>query len=184
MSGLISAESDFTRISHSLTRLAESKFYIDESAMLSPVNVRSKLRRLVAKAGPLALVVIDYLQLMQPLPENRQDNREAKVAGISRALKILAREFSVPFLVLSQLNRESAKSTDKRPTLQDLRESGALEQDADVVILIHRPEVYEAKPENYGLAEWIIAKQRNGPVATVQLTWRKEQMRFENRTDR
>lgn len=179
------SELDQRRASDGLTRIGESHFYIDEAPMLSPVQARSKLRRLKSRVGKIGLVAIDYLQLMAPMPDDRRENKTNQVSGISRALKLLAREFSTPFLVLSQLNRGLERSGDKRPTMADLRDSGALEQDADVVLMLHRPEVYDPeKPDLRGLAEVIIAKQRNGPIGTVNLTWRAEQMRFENRAYR
>lgn len=179
------SEVDQRRAQDGLTQIGESQFYIDESPMLSPTQARARLRRLKARAGSIGMVVIDYLQLMAPEPDDRRENKTNQVSGISRALKLLAREFNVPFLVLSQLNRGLERSGDKRPTMADLRDSGALEQDADVVLLLHRPEVYEPeKAELKGLADLIIAKQRNGPIGTIDLTWRAEQMRFENRMAR
>jgi len=180
MSGRAS-DVDLQRMGDGIARFASTGLFVDESPVVSPIQARSKLRRLQARTGPLALVVIDYLQLMAPLPDDRRENRANQVAGISRALKIMAREFSVPFLVLSQLSRAFEKSRDKRPSMSDLRESGALEQDADVVLLLHRPEVYEKKPENAGLAELIVGKQRNGPTGSIDLTWHGPQMRFEHR---
>lgn len=167
------------QIGQGLAALGETRLVWDDAPYLSPLQVRSKLRRLQAQVGPLGLVVIDYLQLMAPLPDDKRENKTNQVAGISRMLKLLAREFKVPFLVLSQLHRVP---DNRRPTMADLRDSGALEQDADVVLLLHRPEVYEAKPENAGLAELIIGKARNGPTGIVELTWRGEPMRFENRS--
>lgn len=159
-------------------RMGESHFWLDESPFLSPAQVRSKLRRLKMKAGRLDLVVIDYLQLMAPMPDDKRENRTNQVAGVSRMLKLLAREFGVPFLVLSQLHRVP---DNRRPTMADLRDSGALEQDADVVLLLHRPEVYEPTEQNRGVAEVIIGKHRNGAPGTHELTWRGDVMRFENR---
>jgi replicative DNA helicase len=178
LSGRLS-EIDLRRVGDGLARLEELTLWLDESPTLSPLHVRSKLRRLKARVGRIGLVVIDYLQLMEPLPDHRRENKTNQVAGISRALKVLAREFGAPFLVLSQLNRGPADGS--APTMSDLRDSGALEQDADVVLLLHRPEVYDPTPENAGLAEVIIGKQRNGPTGKVELTWRPEPMRFENR---
>jgi replicative DNA helicase len=173
-------EFDLLRVGEGLAQLGEAAIYIDESPTLSPIQARSKLRRLKAKAGTIGLVVIDYLQLMAALPEHRTENRTTQVAGISRALKILAREFGVPFLVLSQLSRGLERSTDKRPQLSDLRESGALEQDADVVLLLHRPEMYDKDNDSLkGKAELIVAKQRNGPIGHLELFWSGPQMRFE-----
>jgi replicative DNA helicase len=178
LSGYLS-ELEMMRVSDGLTRLAEARIWFDESPLVSPVHVRSKLRRLGSKVGRVGLVVIDYLQLMAPLPDDRRENKTNQVAGISRALKLLAREFGVPFLVLAQLNRGLERSAEKRPTLSDLRDSGALEQDADVVLLLHRPEMYEHdKPDLAGIAELIVGKHRNGPTGILRLHFEKSQMRF------
>lgn len=178
MSGYLS-NVELQRVSDGLGRLAQSKIWFDDTPQLSPLQVRSKLRRLGAKAGKVGLVVIDYLQLMASLPEDRKENKTNQVAGISRALKLLAREFNVPFVVLAQLNRALERGADKRPGLSDLRDSGALEQDADVVVLIHRPEMYDRdKPELSGVAELIVAKQRNGPTGILRMHFEKTQMRF------
>jgi len=181
LSGHRLSDVEHRRVSEALVGLGDSTLYIDESPFLNPLHARSKLRRLASRVGRLGLVVIDYLQLMAPLPEHKAENKTNQVAGISRALKILAREFSTPFLVLAQLNRGLERSSDKRPSMSDLRDSGALEQDADVVLLLHRPEVYnDTDPSLKGLAEVIVGKQRNGPTGTVRLTWRAPQMRFDN----
>lgn len=172
------SEMELRRVGEGLAALGERNIHLDESPVLTPMQVRSKLRRLTARVGQVGLVVIDYLQLMAPMPEDKRENKTNQVAGISRAMKILAREFGAPFLVLSQLHRVP---DNRRPTMADLRDSGALEQDADVVLMLHRPEVYDPKPENAGLAELIIAKQRQGPTGLIELTWRGEPMRFENR---
>jgi replicative DNA helicase len=182
MSGYLRDESSFDRLSHGLATLAARKLWVDESPRLSPVTMRSKLRRLIASIGALGLVVVDYIQLMDPLPEHRRENRVNQVAGISRALKVMAREFAVPLIALAQLNRETEKTADKQPKLSDLKDSGALEQDGDVVMLLHRPELYERdKPELEGVAELHVAKHRNGPLGTVPLYFHKAQMRFEQR---
>jgi replicative DNA helicase len=173
---------ELQRVGQALTDLAELPIYLDESPMLSPLQLRSKLRRLRSRVGALGLVVVDYLQLMAPLPEHRRENKTNQVAGISRALKLMAREFAVPFLVLAQLNRGLERAADKVPTMADLRDSGALEQDADIVLLLHRPEAFERekKPELEGVAQLIVAKFRNGATGTVDLRWRKEITRFED----
>jgi replicative DNA helicase len=173
MTGRLS-DVDQRAVGHGVAKLAESKLWLDESPYLSPIQARSKLRRLRAKAGQIALVVVDYVQLMASLPEHKCENKTNQVAGVSRALKLMAREFGTPFLVLSQLHR---MADDKPPSMADLRDSGALEQDGDVVILLHRP----TKPEYEGAAQVIVGKHRNGPVGTVDLIWRAEQMRFENK---
>lgn len=178
LSGYLS-EVELQRAGQGLTALANARVHILDAPNLSPVQARSKLRTLASRVGPIGLVVIDYLQLMAPLPEHRREPRHVQVAGISRALKILARELAAPFLVLSQLNRRAEMAQDKRPSMADLRESGALEQDADLVLLLHRPELTEPdKPELKGKAELILAKQRSGPVGLVDLHWRGPEMTF------
>lgn len=178
MSGYLS-DSEYQRVGQGLAELGDTQVLIDDSPALSPHAARSKLRRMAAQRGALGLVVIDYLQLMACLPEDKRENKTNQVAGISRALKLLARELKVPFLVLSQLNRGLERSTDKRPTMADLRDSGALEQDADLVLLLHRPEVYDTDdPSLRGIAQLIVGKQRNGPTGTVTLTWLASQTRF------
>jgi replicative DNA helicase len=139
--------------------------------------MRAKARRLKAEHG-LHLLLIDYIQLMQA--RGRSENRTQELAAISRALKGLAKELNVPIVVLSQLSRAPESRADHRPQLSDLRESGALEQDADVVIMIFREEAYKPTDENQGIAELIVAKQRNGPIGTVKLAFIKEHTRFEN----
>ncbi len=179
--GKATTDVEYGRISQALGTLAAAQIHLDESPALSPLHARSKLRRLRARLGTLGLVVVDYLQLMTPLPEHRRENRTTQVGGISRALKVLARELSVPVIALSQLNRDTTGRADKRPTLSDLRESGAIEQDADVVLLLHRPGYYDATVAEPDLAEVILAKQRNGPTGAMELTWHATHMRFENR---
>lgn len=175
------SELDLQKISLGLVAFAEKKLWIDDSSQLTPVALRSKLRRLQAQVGKLGIVVIDYLQLMSCNPEDRRENRNNQLASISRALKLMAREFDVPFLVLSQLSRSFERVADPRPSMSDLRDSGALEQDADVVLLLHRPEYYNPDDVTLqGLAEVIIAKQRNGPTGVVKLTWTKHYTRFDN----
>ncbi len=170
MSGFLS-EVQQRQVGDGLANLQSSKLWVDESPYLSPIQVRSKLRRLISTAGPLALAVVDYVQLMTALPEHRKENKTQQVAGISRALKLMAREFGTPFLVLSQLHRVPE---DRPPHMGDLRDSGALEQDGDVVLLLHRD------PKKDGVANVIVGKQRNGPTGTVELVWRPESMRFDN----
>lgn len=174
------SEVETRRIGEAISTIAEMALYIDESPMVNPLHVRSKLRRLRSRTGTLGLVVIDYLQLMAPLPEHRRENKTNQVAGISRALKIMAREFDVPFLVLAQLNRGLERSADKVPTMADLRDSGALEQDADIVLLLHRPEVFDKQNAALeGVAQLIVGKHRNGATGIVDLQWRKDITRFE-----
>jgi replicative DNA helicase len=178
LSGRVS-DVEMRRAGEAITVLSSARISLDESPNLSPLQARSKLRRLASKVGRLGLVVVDYLQLCAPLPEHRREPRHVQVAGISRAWKILAREFGCPFLVLSQLNRSSEGTQEKRPSMGMLRESGALEQDADLILLLHRPEVYEPQNESLkGAAELIIAKARNGPIGVVDLVFRGPSMTF------
>jgi replicative DNA helicase len=182
MSGHVRDELSLQRLGHGLAALGQRTLWFDESPRLSPLTMRSKLRRLHATAGRIGLIVVDYLQLMDPLPEHRRENRTGQVAGISRALKILAREFAAPLLALAQLNRQLEQSSDKRPKLSDLKDSGAIEADSDLVLFLHRPELYDRdKPELEGLAELIVAKHRNGPLGNVLLHFAKAQTRFEAR---
>ena len=171
------SEPDYGRLSTALVRLANAKVFIDDSAGLRVLEMRAKARRLKAEHG-LDLLVIDYLQLMQG--RGRFENRNQELASISRALKALAKELNVPVLALSQLSRAPESRSDRRPQLADLRESGALEQDADVVVFIFREEQYDPTPENENLAELIIGKQRNGPTGTVRLAFLKQHTRFAN----
>lgn len=171
------SESDYERLSHSLGVLAEAKVFIDDTAAIGVLEMRAKARRLMAEHG-LDLLVVDYIQLMQG--RGRFENRTQELASISRSLKGLAKELNVPILMLSQLSRAPESRSDHRPQLSDLRESGALEQDADVVIFIFREDQYGATPENENLAELIIGKQRNGPTGLVKLAFTKQHTRFEN----
>ena len=171
------SERDYGRLSTALGRLADAKVFIDDSAGLGVLEMRAKARRLKAEHG-LDLLVIDYLQLMQG--RGRFENRTQELASISRSLKALAKELGVPVLALSQLSRAPEARSDHRPQLSDLRESGALEQDADVVMFIFREEQYDPTPENENLAELIIGKQRNGPTGVVKLAFLKQHTRFAN----
>ena len=175
-------EKDYGRLSHALGTLAEARVYIDDTASIGVLEMRAKARRLQAEHG-LNLLIIDYIQLMQG--RGRFENRQQELASISRSLKILAKELQVPVVALSQLSRAPETRSDHRPQLSDLRESGALEQDADVVMFIYRDEQYrdadgQPNQESEGVAEIIIGKQRNGPVGTVKLAFIKEHTRFEN----
>jgi replicative DNA helicase len=178
MSGAI-GQKDYGKISHALETLSAMKLYIDDSTNISVLEMRAKARRLQAEHG-LNLLVIDYIQLMSG--RGRFENRTLELASISRSLKGLAKELNVPIVVLSQLSRAPEARADHRPQLSDLRESGALEQDADVVILIYRDDVYNKDPNSpdAGTAELIIAKQRNGPTGVVRLAFLREQTRFAN----
>src|SRR5688572_27764812 len=178
MSGAI-GQKDYGRISHALESLSAMQLFIDDTAGIGVMEMRAKARRLQAEHG-LSLLVVDYIQLMSG--RGRFENRTLELAAISRSLKGLAKELHVPIVVLSQLSRAPEARSDHRPQLSDLRESGALEQDADVVILIFREDAYNRDPnhENAGIAELILAKQRNGPTGVVKLAFLKEQTRFAN----
>jgi replicative DNA helicase len=180
-SGFLS-EKDYGRLSHALGTLAEARVFIDDSASIGVLEMRAKARRLKAEHG-LHLLIIDYIQLMQG--RGRFESRQAELASISRSLKGLAKELNVPIIALSQLSRAPETRSDHRPQLSDLRESGALEQDADVVMFIYRSDQYrdddgQPNQEAQGVAEIIIGKQRNGPTGTAKLAFIKEFTRFEN----
>ncbi len=170
-------ERDFPKLTHAMEVLGGARIFIDDSASIGVLEMRAKARRLKAEHG-LDLIIIDYIQLMQG--RGRFENRVTELASISRGLKGLAKELSVPVVVLSQLSRAPEQRPNKRPQLSDLRESGALEQDADVVVMIFREDMYEATEENQGVAELIVAKQRNGPTGTARLAFIREFTRFEN----
>jgi replicative DNA helicase len=175
-------EKDYGRLSHALGTLAEARVFIDDTASLGVLEMRAKARRLQAEHG-LHLLIIDYIQLMQG--RGRFESRQTELASISRSLKGLAKELRIPIIALSQLSRAPETRSDHRPQLSDLRESGALEQDADVVMFIFREEQYrdadgQPNQEAEGVAEIIIGKQRNGPVGTARLAFIKEHTRFEN----
>ena len=170
-------ESDYGRLSDAIGALSEARMYIDDTPSIGVLEMRAKSRRLKAEHG-LDLLIIDYLQLMQG--RGRFENRNQEIASISRSLKALAKELDVPVVALSQLSRAPESRGDKRPQLSDLRESGALEQDADVVMFIFREDMYEETPENANVAEIIVGKQRNGPTGMVKLAFLKQQTRFEN----
>jgi replicative DNA helicase len=171
---------DWPKLSTAAGRLAEASIFIDDTPAISSMEMRAKARRLKADKG-LDLLIVDYLQLMSG---RRSDNREQEISEISRSCKALAKELGVPVLALSQLNRGVESRQDKRPILADLRESGAIEQDADVIIFIYRDEVYNKESMDKGVAEIIIGKQRNGPVGIRKLTWMDKYTRFEDMTDR
>jgi len=171
------AEEDWPRVTSAITMLADAKIFIDDTPAMSPVEMRSRSRRLQREHG-LGLIVIDYLQLMQ-VPGN-SENRATEISEISRGLKALAKELNVPVIALSQLNRSLEQRADKRPMMSDLRESGAIEQDADVIMFIYRDEYYNKESPDKGLAEIIIGKQRNGPTDTVKLAFLGHYTKFEN----
>ena len=172
------ASEDWDKLSNALGRLNEAPILIDETPALNAIELRSRARRLAKQYGGLGLVIVDYLQLMQATSQG--ENRATELSEISRSMKALAKELQVPVVALSQLNRSLEQRTDKRPVMSDLRESGALEQDADVILFIYRDEVYNPDSKDKGSAEIIISKQRNGPTGTVHLTFLGEFTRFEN----
>jgi replicative DNA helicase len=171
------SEEDWPRIDSAMTQLGGAKLYVDESPSLTPSEVRARARRLKREHG-LDLIVVDYLQLMQV--SGTKENRATEISEISRGLKALAKELKVPVIALSQLNRGVEQRVEKKPVMSDLRESGAIEQDADVILLIYREEVYEPNTTRKGIADIIIAKQRNGPTGDVQLTFLGQYTKFEN----
>jgi len=172
-------EADWTRLSHAVGRLAEAPLFIDDNPHCTVMEMRAKSRRTKARHGDLGLVVVDYLQLMTPMAK-RAENRQVEVAEISRGLKILARELDCPVMALSQLNRQLEYRADKRPMLADLRESGSLEQDADVVVFIYRDDIYNPDSDQRGTAEIIVAKHRNGPTGTTRLAFVDRLTKFAN----
>ena len=172
-------EAEWTRLSHGVGRLAEAPFFIDDNPHCTVMEMRAKCRRMKARHGDLGLVVVDYLQLMQPSGK-RSENRQVEVAEISRGLKILARELDCPVVALSQLNRQLEYRADKRPMLADLRESGSLELDADVVIFLYRDEIYNPESDQRGTAEIIVAKHRNGPTGMARLAFLDHLTKFAN----
>ncbi|WP_294486977.1 replicative DNA helicase [uncultured Mailhella sp.] len=171
-------DDDWAKLSASADALSQAKIFIDDTAGLTPLALRARCRRLKAEHG-LDLVMVDYLQLMH---SSRNDSRELEISDISRNLKALAKELKVPVIALSQLNRKVEERTDKRPVLSDLRESGAIEQDADLIMFIHREDAYNKKDDHpkTGIAEIIIGKHRNGPTGTVKLAYRPEFTAFDD----
>lgn len=172
-------DKDWLVLSHALGRLSEAPIFIDDTPGITLMELRAKARRLKAEHG-LGLIAIDYLQLMQG--NGRIENRQQEISEISRSLKALARELEVPVIALSQLSRAVESRINKRPQLSDLRESGSIEQDADLVLFIYRDEYYNPESDKKGIAELIIAKQRNGPVGTVETIFMKDYTRFENKS--
>jgi replicative DNA helicase len=173
-------DEDWPRISSTVSMLSEAPLFIDDTPALSPAELRARARRIAKEHGQIGLIVVDYLQLMQ-VPGN-SENRTAEISEISRSLKALAKELKVPVIALSQLNRSLEQRADKRPVMSDLRESGAIEQDADLIVFIYRDEVYNENSPDKGTAEIIIAKQRNGPLGKVRLTFLGQYTCFENFT--
>jgi len=185
--GLLNDE-HYKKLADACAELSEAPIYIDDSSTLTPLEIRAKARRLKSRHN-IQCIMVDYLQLMN-LGSGRTESRQQEITTISRYLKALARELDLPVIVLSQLNRgpEARETTGHKPRMSDLRESGSIEQDADVVMLLHREAYYhkddddweEKNPDKINTAELIIAKQRNGPTGTVKLTFREKITRFEN----
>ena len=173
-------DDDWQKLTHAVGKLNDAAIYIDESGALTAPQLQARARRLHRQCGGLGLLVIDYLQLMSAASEG--ENRATEISQISRSLKALAKELNVPVVALSQLNRSLEQRTNRRPIMSDLRESGAIEQDADLILFIYRDEVYNSETKDKGMAEIIIGKQRHGPIGTVQLTFLPEFTRFENYT--
>ena len=175
------ADDEWGRLSEAVEKLGKVSLFIDESAALTPSELRARARRQARQCGKLGLIVVDYLQLMSGSGGNSDENRATVIGEISRGLKSLAKELQCPVIALSQLNRSVETRTDKRPMMSDLRESGAIEQDADVIMFIYRDEYYTKDAcKEPGIAEIIIGKQRNGPVGTVKLTFLKPLTKFDN----
>jgi replicative DNA helicase len=171
-------DNDWPRLTNALGRLNDAPIFIDESAALTALELRARSRRLHRQHKGLGLIVVDYLQLMSSTSQG--ENRATEISEISRSLKALAKELKVPVVALSQLNRSLEQRPNKRPVMSDLRESGAIEQDADVILFIYRDEVYNESSQEKGIAEIIIGKQRNGPIGTVRLTFLGQFTKFQN----
>ena len=171
-------EDDWPRLTHALAKLDEAPLFIDETPALNALELRARARRLMRECGKLGLIVVDYLQLMSA--SSQGENRATEISEISRSLKALAKELHCPVIALSQLNRSLEQRPNKRPVMSDLRESGAIEQDADVILFIYRDEVYNPDSQDKGRAEVIIGKQRNGPIGSVGLAFLGQYTRFEN----
>jgi replicative DNA helicase len=171
-------DEDWPRLTHAVGKLNDAPIHIDETPALNALELRARARRLHRQYGRLGLIVVDYLQLMSA--SGAGENRATEISEISRSLKALAKELSVPLIALSQLNRSLEQRPNKRPVMSDLRESGAIEQDADLILFIYRDEVYNPDTQEKGIAEIIIGKQRNGPIGTIRLTFQGEYTRFQN----
>jgi len=174
-------DDDWQRLTHTVGKLNEAPIHIDETAALNPLELRARARRLHRQYKKLGLIVIDYIQLMSA--SGTGENRATEISEISRSLKALAKELDAPVIALSQLNRSLEQRPNRRPVMSDLRESGAIEQDADVILFIYRDEVYNPDTADKGVAEIIIGKQRNGPIGTVKLAFLGEYTRFDNLAD-
>ena len=171
-------DGDWSRLNPAISHLSEAPLFIDDNAHCTVMEMRAKARRIKARYGDLGMVVVDYLQLMSS--PRRAENRQVEVSELSRGLKILARELECPVVVGSQLNRQLEYRQDKRPMLADLRESGSIEQDADVVLFLYRDDVYNPESEQRGVAEVIIGKHRNGPTGTARLAFLDHIVKFAN----
>jgi len=171
-------DEDWPKLTHAVQKMSEAQIFIDETGGLNPMELRSRARRLSRQCGKLGLIIIDYLQLMSG--SSSGENRATEISEISRSLKSLAKELDVPVIALSQLNRGLEQRPNKRPIMSDLRESGAIEQDADVILFIYRDEVYNPDSPDKGTAEIIIGKQRNGPIGPVRLTFHGQYTKFDN----
>ena len=171
-------QDDWPKLSSATEKLKDTQIFIDDTPALTPTELRSRVRRLVREQGDLGMIMVDYLQLMRVAGSS--EGRTAEISEISRSLKALAKEFKVPVVALSQLNRALEQRPNKRPVNSDLRESGAIEQDADVIMFIYRDEVYNEDSPDQGVAEIIIGKQRNGPIGTCRLSFQGQFTRFEN----
>ncbi|NDA72836.1 MAG: replicative DNA helicase, partial [Betaproteobacteria bacterium] len=172
-------DDDWPRLTGAIQKMQDSQLYIDETPSLNALELRSRARKLSRQCGQLGLVIVDYLQLMSAASA-AGENRATEISEISRSLKGLAKELQCPVVALSQLNRSLEQRPNKRPVMSDLRESGAIEQDADVILFIYRDEVYNPDSPEKGTAEIIIGKQRNGPIGTVRMTFLGKYTKFEN----
>jgi replicative DNA helicase len=172
-------DEDWPKLTHAVQKMSEAQIFIDETGALNPMELRSRSRRLARQCGKLGLIIVDYLQLMSGSGSGGE-NRATEISEISRSLKSLAKELDCPVIALSQLNRGLEQRPNKRPIMSDLRESGAIEQDADVILFIYRDEVYNPDSQDKGTAEIIIGKQRNGPIGPIRLTFQGQYTKFEN----
>jgi replicative DNA helicase len=173
-------DEDWPRLTHAIQKLNDAQIFIDETPALSSIELRARSRRLARQCGKLGLIIVDYLQLMSA--NSPGENRATEISEISRNLKGLAKELNCPVIALSQLNRSLEQRPNKRPVMSDLRESGAIEQDADLILFIYRDEVYNPDSPEKGMAEIIIGKQRNGPIGSVRMTFLGQFTKFENYT--
>ncbi len=173
-------DDDWPRLTNAIQKMQDAQMFIDETPALNSHSLRSRARRLAKQCGTLGLIIIDYLQLMSANSSGGSENRATEISEISRSLKALAKELQCPVIALSQLNRSLEQRPNKRPVMSDLRESGAIEQDADVILFIYRDEVYNPDSQDKGTAEIIIGKQRNGPIGAIQLAFIGQYTKFEN----